>query len=356
MRVCIDGIVFENDHQRGIQRYFRGIVDHLPDGFEVEMAMGNRPRAALPARCRVVHPMGPSRALPRGLRRAAARLRQSRSEHSADVFHSSYYTAALTPVPSVLTVQDMIVERFTDYFHSRWADEEVRRKRASIEAATILITGSDDTSAELKAFFPKLADRVMTVHHGVDHIPAAPGPRAGATGEPYALFVGDRGGYKNFRTVLEALGGREWPADLPLVVIGSEPRENERALVDRLGVRIRFVGRVDEAMLRQHYSAASATIVPSLAEGFGFPVLEAQRAGCPVVCSDIGVFREIAGDSAVFFDPVRPDDLGQAVARARDSADAARLSAAGLANSARFTWERSAALTAEAYRRAAALR
>lgn len=358
MRVAIDGIAFENPHQRGIQRYFRELIAHFPPDAAATVLITHRPRATLPSAPIARTCPAPIRALPPRLRRAIApalsRGPRTRRERAADVFHSSYYTLPQSNIPSIVSVQDMIVERFTDYYPTRWADEEVRRKRKAILGATVLLTGSSAAAAELRAFYPSVADRIETTPYGADHIPESAGNPAAAEGGPYALFVGDRALYKNFRCILEAMGHPEWPRPVGLRVIGPEPRQNELALAGRVGGsgRVQFLGRVSDADLARLYAGACATLVPSLEEGFGFPVLEGQRAGRPVICSDIPVFREIAGDSAMYFDPLLPATLADAVARIRDTRESERLREAGLANARRYTWARCAQQTIAVYERA----
>src|SRR5436190_21932715 len=98
MKVVMDGVVFENSHQRGVQRYIREMVDHLPDGVEVDLLLGGRARAALPARARRTRlPPGPLMPV-----RALARAARRRKERTADVFHSSYFTLPATGIPTVV--------------------------------------------------------------------------------------------------------------------------------------------------------------------------------------------------------------------------------------------------------------
>ena len=89
----------------------------------------------------------------------------------------------------------------------------------------------------------------------------------------------------------------------------------------------------------QVYAEAVAFIFPSLAEGFGLPLLEAMAVGCPVIASDIPVFREIADPSVLFFDPYSVDDLVAAMRRCLENPPDAK-AAAAKEHARSFSWER----------------
>ena len=132
---------------------------------------------------------------------------------------------------------------------------------------------------------------------------------------------------------------------LPLVVAGPE---KEPALARELrsgGADLR--GWVDQAELVDLYRSAAAVLLPSRYEGFGMPVLEAMASGVPVVLSDDAALREVAGDAGVYADG---GDFAGAVRRAL--ADRPRFVRAGLERAAGFSWERTARLTVEVYRKA----
>jgi glycosyltransferase involved in cell wall biosynthesis len=99
------------------------------------------------------------------------------------------------------------------------------------------------------------------------------------------------------------------------------------------------------------YAGAEAFVFPSLYEGFGLPVVEAMSCGAPVVCSDIPVLREVAGDAALYFDPRDAAQLAPMLTRVLDDATLrADLRTRGLSRAAQFSWERAARETLEVYR------
>jgi alpha-1,3-rhamnosyl/mannosyltransferase len=123
----------------------------------------------------------------------------------------------------------------------------------------------------------------------------------------------------------------------------------------RVADRVRILGWVDDATLDGLYRAADCFVFPSLAEGFGLPVLEAMLRGTPVACSNATSLPEVAGDAALLFDPLDVEAIAVAVRRIlEDNALADRLRRAGLDRAKRFTWKETARRTLESYRKALA--
>lgn len=111
--------------------------------------------------------------------------------------------------------------------------------------------------------------------------------------------------------------------------------------------RLGGLGAVSEQDLEDLWAAASAYVTPTLYEGFGLPVLEAMVRAIPVACSDLPVLREVAGDSAAYFDPRDPTSALAAINRALTSDPSSLPARAG-----RFTWESAARGTLAAYHHA----
>jgi glycosyltransferase involved in cell wall biosynthesis len=147
--------------------------------------------------------------------------------------------------------------------------------------------------------------------------------------------------------------------DAVLVVPGYRTaRDDDLArLAERVGVagRLRRPGWVDEPTLDGLYRAADCFLFPSLAEGFGLPVLEAMIRGAPVACSTATSLPEIAGEAALFFDPLDVEAIAVSARRILEDRDLAdRLRAAGYERARRFSWEECARRTLASYRKALA--
>ena len=126
----------------------------------------------------------------------------------------------------------------------------------------------------------------------------------------------------------------------------------------RFGLESRVIdfGYVSDRELTQQYLHASAFVFPSLQEGFGLPLVEAQTLGVPVVCSDTPIFHEISGESAQFFDPARADELVGAIKAVMNPHYAANLGERSRNNVKRFTWSNCAQKTFDIWQEVASSR
>jgi glycosyltransferase involved in cell wall biosynthesis len=257
--------------------------------------------------------------------------------------------------PSVVTVHDL------GYRH--WPQTHPWRQRIYLDwgtqwntlAATQLIAVSQATADDLQRFYrtpPRKTTVVYEAH--------TPGTAVAATAvaevcrrlglaQPYLLYVGTIQPRKNLARLLQAYaqlasagriscdlvlaGGQGWLAE-PLA---------EQARQFGLANRVHFLGYVSEAELPALYQGAQAFCFPSLFEGFGLPVLEAQAYGVPVMTANNSSLPEIAGDAALLVDPTDVDAIAEAMLRlTQDEALRQRLIAAGQENVKRFSWEKAA--------------
>ncbi|HYJ60451.1 MAG TPA: glycosyltransferase family 1 protein [Actinomycetota bacterium] len=288
----------------------------------------------------------------------------------ADVFLATNFLAPPLPggTAAVLLVHDLAFLRHPEtapHMHVRWR----RAFRRQLGAAAAVIVPSSATREDLVATGEVDAARVHVVPLATDPAVATSADevdavrRRYAIGGPYALFVGGLEPRKNLVALVEAFAALE---DGWLVIVGGgvpwfpdgEARVDAAIAGAPAGARARIVrtGYVGDAERRALLAGAAFLAYPSLAEGFGLPVLEAFAAGIPVLTSDVSSLPEVAGDAALL---VHPDPGSIADGLAELFADPARreaLAAAGRERVRGFTWDRTAAGTAAVLHGAAGTR
>lgn len=266
----------------------------------------------------------------------------------ADVVHCpANFGPALSPVPVVLTVHDLISFRFPEYVPGRLAGIQRALLRAGVRSARRVLTVSSATATDLEEQLGLPPEKVLVVP------PAGSGRCAtGVTRRSTLLFsLGNRMPHKNFTGLLEALA-RIAPARRPrLLITGGGPDDPLTAEVARLGLEdwVELAGWLPSEQVDRLYAEATLLVFPTLFEGFGLPVLEAMSAGCPVLCTDLPVLHEVGGEAAAYVDSRDPQALADAIVRLLDDpAERDRLAAAGTARAAEFSWERTAGQTLSA--------
>ena len=236
--------------------------------------------------------------------------------------------------------------------------------RRAFNHADCIATVSNATRSAILELRPDLEDRIHVTMSGVSDTfrKVEVNPQALASigldpGGTFILTAGQSSPYKNhegaIRAFAHAFADRE---DIALVMV---QRRNAGAgalvkLAHDLGVggRVHFTGAVDQSLLLQLYSGATALLHPSLCEGFGNPVAEAMACGCPVITSNVSAMPEVAGGAALLANPWDVADMAKALTRlVDDKALASQLSAAGLERAKQLSWKSFAQKNVEIYRR-----
>jgi glycosyltransferase involved in cell wall biosynthesis len=281
-----------------------------------------------------------------------------RATGPVDVVHDAGYVVPPSRAPLVATVHDLLFLAYPD--HYTWHSRAVLRRGFELARrhAKLVICPSGATMDACRAAGIG-SDRLRLVPWGV-RVRTMGEPEAEAIRRryaierPYVLFCGTREPRKNLSRVLEAFRRIGRPG-VELVLAGPAGWKEDLADgIASLEGRARSLGFVPPEDLDALYAGAAVVAYPSLAEGFGLPVLEAMAHGVPVVTSAGTATEEVAGDAALLVDPLDVDAIAGAMQRALDDPElASSLGAAAKERAASFTWQRSAELVAAVYLEAA---
>jgi glycosyltransferase involved in cell wall biosynthesis len=279
-----------------------------------------------------------------------------------DLIHSLGYVIPLAAKgPQVVTVHDV------NYLgHKGWRTGIGRTAfrffaERTVKRAERIIAVSRFSKAEIVKHM-KVKPEKVTVVHSAGREAAGPRRQNGhSTSEivrnitrPYIMAFSALSAHKNIPRLISAFGKIASIVPHDLVLVGHMPvKSSVRAEMEAAGGddRIHFTGYLPESDVASLLQNASLFAFPSLYEGFGLPLLDAQNAGVPVVASSAGALPEIAGDSARFFDPHSEEDMAKVMQRALLDPDLrTRLVEKGHTNAQSFSWDRTARETLDVYK------
>ncbi|HHQ4512173.1 TPA: glycosyltransferase family 4 protein [Aeromonas hydrophila] len=252
------------------------------------------------------------------------------------VFHSSYYRLPdkRRKLKVVTTVHDFTYEKFVTG-PAKWVHSW--QKNRAIRNSDLVICVSYNTAKDLQQYCPVDPSKIRVIYNGVSDIYHPIDAVSNEQIQQAVVFVGARSGYKNFTLAVESVAV---VPSLQLQIIGGgklsedEIKHLERYLPDRYC----WLGRLSDEELNQTYNQAYALLYPSSYEGFGIPVIEAMRAGCPVIAVNVSSIPEVAGDAAILVN--EPTVAAFSDALIKLPVMRKQLITAGLAQAAKFSWER----------------
>ena len=278
------------------------------------------------------------------------------------IYHATEHLLPWMARPSVMTVHDLIFERFPQ--HHTLANRAFLRVAMPlfVRRADAIIAVSQHTKRDILDLYGTPSQKVFVVGEGIeDHFKPVGAEECRrvlerlAIRRPYLLMVGTLEPRKNHALAFEALArlkAEGWPHCL---VVGGRRGwlfDAVQSKVDLLGLAddVIFAGRVPDAELPALYSGADCFLMPSLYEGFGIPVLEAMACGAPVVCSTASSLPEVAGEAALYIDSMTGEGLAAAIRQVlSEPKTAEQMRSDGLRQAARFSWRGAAIATVDVY-------
>lgn len=273
------------------------------------------------------------------------------------IYHSSYYrglSGAKNQI-EVTTVYDFIHDYYSSFLKRKIHNN---LKYNAIKRSKGVICISKNTYADLQKFCPtKKNQKAEVIYVGVsdDYFPISDLDTLQKQflvnhnlESGFLLFVGGRTNYKNFDFVAAVLNENK---DLKLVIVGGGAlnKKELKLFTKEAFERLVFIGSVKNEELNILLNSALALLYPSSYEGFGIPVVEAMRAGCPVIGLNNATIREVAEDSALLLDNINLSDFNKQKQKLMNSVFRQEIIAKGLLESQKYSWQKSSRETHEFY-------
>jgi len=249
------------------------------------------------------------------------------------IFHSSYFRITKNKYAiNVVTVHDFIHEK---YYHGIRKFLHNYQKTYAINNADIIITVSNNTKNDLLNYFPKInPNLIKVVHNGVsdDYFPIKNNLKINNS----ILFVGSRYKYKNFEQLVVNLS---YIQEYNLIIVGDTLKFNEISFLNKyLSNRWTFHKHLNNTELNNLYNTVFALAYVSSYEGFGIPLLEAMKSGCPFIALNKSSIPEVVGDAGVLLDELNVTTFSNGLKKIEETRE--EIIQKGLERAKLFSWDK----------------
>ncbi|RII27768.1 MAG: glycosyltransferase family 1 protein [Geobacter sp.] len=345
MKIFMDNIVFQLQKAGGISVYWAELIKRLVTSdlnttfIEQSVQSGNIFRNQLSLdKKQIMYEKG----LPlRLLRYLPLQLKIE----GMSVFHSSYYRVCNQKhVVNIVTVHDFIYEYFSSglkrLVHSS-------QKKKALEFADGIICVSENTKTDLLKFYPWVDEsRIKVIYNGVsaDYFPVGSGSAEKSCFDniltkKYMLYVGNRSVYKNFKSAVDVISQLN---DYVLVIVGGNTLSSteEHDLKSRLPHRYYHLKEPDNNELNLLYNNAHCLLYLSSYEGFGIPLVEAMKSGCPVVTTNAASIPEVIGNAGLIVDQNNVRDILEKIDSLDNVLFRNEVIESGYAQASKFSWDK----------------
>lgn len=346
MKIVFDNIIFSLQRAGGISVVWENLLKSRLRQFDVSYIEYSKAKKNLYRKALQIHT---DNIIIKSLNPKLAELINPRISYNGKeyfIFHSSYFRICNHPKAiNVTTVHDFIYEQGVPTFKQRL---RIKMNYKAIRNSDAVVCISENTKKDLFRFLPDInPEKVYVIYNGVSEdyypIPYIPYPQY----RDCVLFIGGRQGYKNFRFTVEALSGTKYN----LLVCGKSLDEDEKVLLDKyLPNHYTVITLPSNEELNKIYNSVYALVYPSSYEGFGIPILEAQRSKCPVIALNSSSVPEVAGEGAILLETLFRDALIEALDSLDDRKFKSELTEKGYINSQRFSWEKMAETYLQLYK------
>lgn len=280
-------------------------------------------------------------------------LNKAANTDKLDVFFNpTHYSPLFLNCPQVITILDVSYKYFPELFNKKDLYKLSLWGKYSVKKASKVITISESSKDDIIKEYRVPEAKIAVIPVGIKEISKANMTKSEFykkydLEKPYLLFVGTLQPRKNIARLIEAYSKTDLQNDYDLIVVGKKGWQYEDILQapEKYGVleNVKFLHTVSNEDLPLFYEHAELFVLPSLYEGFGLPVLEAMRYGCPVATSNVSSLPEAGGDAAEYFDPTNVEEMAKIIQKVtKDKALQEKMVKKGREHIKKFSWERSA--------------
>ncbi len=251
------------------------------------------------------------------------------------IFHSSYYRYSKNKnAINITTVHDFTYELFRKDLKSNL--HKIQKKNAVMHSDGVICI-SENTKKDLYKYYPNYKGQVRVIYHGYDN--KTFNYRNNNQRTKNVLFVGSRANYKGFDFTINLIS--KLPSLRLKIIGGGTLSEIEKRKLDTLlPQRYEYLGFVSNENLANLYNESFALFYPSEYEGFGFPIIEAQACGCPVICQAKSCIPEVSGDKCIYVDSSDFNKSILEIKKLENMEFYKNLQNEGLQNVKRFSWDK----------------
>ena len=362
MKIQFDHQIFASQKYGGVSRYFYELMKgfDIIKGVETDISLLLSNNHYISEKKYTNHINFLSEKELRGKHRLFNLFNKPNSVHilkkqNFEIFHPTYYETYFLKYigtkPFVLTVYDMIHEKFPDMFGIN--DKTSKNKKLLTERATKIIAISESTKKDLVEIFGTDESKIEVVYLGNSMFPELKTGAKLKIPNKYVLFVGSRCRYKNFEKFIKSMSPI-LNKDKNLCVIcagGGKFNFKELEIFSSLNIVTQITQyNFDDTTLANFYQNAQLFVFPSLYEGFGIPILESFACQCPLLCSNKSSLPEVAGNGAYYFDPYSEESMRNTIIKVlEDQHLQDELRQKGTERLEQFSWKKTAIETRRIY-------
>lgn len=257
------------------------------------------------------------------------------------IFHSSYYRTSNNKYAiNISTVHDFTYEYFIKGIKKNF---HCHQKYRAIKNSNYIICISENTKNDLHKFLPDVDEnKIAVIPNGISEdyfvLPQEISVDLPFKKNEYLLYVGSRDHYKNFDLVLDVIASSKFK----LVIAGKPLNKIEKTMINKKKIakeQYKCLNNISNQNLNLLYNNAFALLYPSSYEGFGIPVLEAQRAGCPVIAYNRSSIPEIIGDTPLLLDDLSVEAILSKLDIISNDQQREQIIKKGIENANQYTWD-----------------